>query len=196
MFNDIELKSQAQGGVTLQAIFNKVTNPKGAVLLSHNSSGTKDDLVLCEVEKALFAQGYSTLRYNFHYVGKMAGLEAKFEDILLDMEAAYSFLLDNVSVPNVYLIGKSLGGVVSMEYSIQNALKCPLIILGFYQQGVETYVTEQKLKTFRSPLLIIHGEKDQYTTSDSIRTLLGKNRVANDLFVIQGAVHSLEPFTG
>ncbi len=191
MYNDVVINSPAGGGSKLEGTFDLALNSKAAVLFSHNSSGSKDESIIVELQNYLLKLGLTTFRYNFHYVRRIPVDQAAFEDVLLDIDTAYTYLMSKVSVPNIFLIGKSLGGVVSMEYMIRSGVRCPVIVLGFYEPSVTKYITEARLKDLKSPLLVLHGENDQYTKMEQVRTILGRNRLNYKLYGIKNASHSL-----
>ena len=199
LYNEVEIKSAALGGSTLLGTINLAPNPRGSVLFSHNASGSKDDPVLSALEHSTFQAGFSTLKYDFHYLqdsapGSVDLENISFPDVLKDFDAAYSTLLNKVTVSNVYLVGKSLGGVTSLAYSIENSLKNPIIILGFFEPWVMKYIGESKLRDLKAPVCVIHGERDEYTTIEATRALLGKNRVNSTLYEIKSAQHGLKSF--
>lgn len=192
MFNDVTIKSAAKGGSELAGTFNQVSNSKGLVLLSHNAHGSKEVPLIINFEANLNTNNYSTLRYNFHYVDTMPVENAVWEDLLSDINAAYSLMMSKGVTRNVFMIGSSIGGSVTMEYAIRNDLRCPIIILGFDMNSPVKYITEARLKDLKAPLLVLHGEKDRYSDLNSVRTLLGKSRLNFNLFEIKGASHTLK----
>lgn len=191
MYNDVVITSAARGGSKLDGTFDSAPNSKAAVLFSHNSSGSKDESVIISLQDYLFKTGLTTFRYNFHFVHRIPVDEATFEDVILDIDAAYTYLMSRVSVPNIFLVGKSLGGVVSMDYMIRSGVRCPIIVLGFYEPSVTKYVTEARLKDLKSPLLVLHGENDQRAQMEQVRTILGRNRLNYKLYGIKNASHGL-----
>ncbi len=193
MYNDVLINSKALGGSKLAGTINRVSSPLGAILFSHNAAGNKDVPLIATLEQYYFQKNYNTLRYNFHYVNRIAVENAKFEDIISDIDGAYTFLLENSIVRNVYLIGASLGGVACLEYSLQAQIRCPVVVLGFFEPLVTKYVTEARLKDLKSPILVLHGEKDQYLDVESVRTYLGRNRLNFTLYGVPRADHRFDP---
>lgn len=192
MYNDIVIKSSVLGGVDLAATLDLANNPRGAVLFSHNSHGDKEDVVLSNIQVNLLNLHYTTLRYNFHYVEKKLPVETvRVEDLVEDLDAAYSLLLQKVVVPNVYLVGRSLGGVVSMRFATENKLRCPIIILGFHLPGFEKYMNENSLKTLKSKIFVLHGQNDQYNNATQVRDYLARLGLSFEVREVQGAAHGL-----
>ncbi|MEK7595523.1 MAG: alpha/beta family hydrolase [Patescibacteria group bacterium] len=194
LYNEVLIKSQARGGCELAGTLDIVNNSRISALFSHNSSGNKDDFINTELSKYLLANNISTMRYNFHYVDRFPVQEAQFDDVMMDVDASYTMLVNRAVVPNVYLLGKSLGGAVSLEFSIRNQLKNPIIILGFYEPLVTKYITEARLKSLRSKVLVLQGEKDQYSNPAAIRAYFGRNSLSFLMYEIKNAQHSLESF--
>ena len=166
--------------------------PKGAVLFSHNASGNKEDPIIVTLHDHFYHQyKFTALRYNFYYVSKIDFREVKFEDLIMDLDSAYSLLLDNAPVKNVFLVGKSIGGVVSLEYLIQNNLRSPVIILGFYEPAITNYITEERLRELKSPVLVLQGENDEYIKAFDVRTVLERNHLNFKLTELKGGAHNL-----
>ncbi len=192
MYNDVIVKTQSFGGCDLDATFDQAHNPRGVVLFSHNSHGNKDDVVLTNIQANLFNLRYTTLRYNFHFVAKKIAPEnVRPEDLVEDLDSAYSFMLQKVVVPNVYLIGRSLGGVVSAKFAVENRLRCPVVILGFHLESFQKMIDEQFLKSLKSKLFVLHGAKDEYNSSTDVRNYLSKLGLSFEVREIAGASHNL-----
>ncbi len=192
MYNDVIIKTQSLGGCDLEATFDQAHNPKGVVLFSHNSHGSKEDVVLTNIQANLYNLHYTTLRYNFHFVAKkLAAENVKPDDLVEDLDSAYSFMLQKVVVPNVYLIGRSLGGVVSAKFAVENRLRCPVIILGFHLEAFQKMVDEPFFKSLKSKLFVIHGEKDEYNNSTDVRNYLSRLGLSFEVREIAGAAHNL-----
>src|SRR6185503_12900232 len=163
---------------------------KGVALVLHPhplGGGTMHNKVVFRAAAALNDAGLTTLRINFRGVGQSTGEHDEGRGERNDVRAGLDYLSANYPELNITLCGFSFGARVGLEVGIEDRRVKYLIGIGTpldkYDFGF--------LADCRKPLLLVHGENDEYGDVEQLRTMVAEfeKNVPVQLVVIPGAGH-------
>ena len=165
-------------------------SPKGVALVLHPhplGGGTMHNKVVFRAAAALNDAGLTVLRLNFRGVGQSTGVHDDGRGEQDDVRAGLDYLSQQYPGQKITLCGFSFGARVGLEVGIQDPRVEYLIGIG---TPLEKY-DFSFLSRCRKPLLLVHGEHDEFGDADDLRKLAGdleKNTPVR-LVVIPGAGH-------
>jgi len=95
----------------------------------------------------------------------------------------------------VVLIGKSMGGRIGCHVATEPGTRnlLALVCLGYPLVGQNGSLRDAVLLALRTPILFVQGSRDPLCPLDRLAEVRGRMRVVNQLHVVEGANHSLEP---
>lgn len=163
---------------------------KGVALVLHPhplGGGTMHNKVVFRAAAALNDAGLTVLRINFRGVGQSTGVHDEGRGEQDDVRAGLDYLSQHYPGQQLTLCGFSFGARVGLEVGIQDPRVAYLIGIG---TPLEKY-DFSFLSRCRKPLLLVHGEHDEYGDAEHLRKLavdLEKNTPVR-LVVIPGAGH-------
>lgn len=98
-------------------------DPKASVIISHGFAEHMDRYEY--FAEKLCSRGFNVLRYDLrgHGSNKDLGYVGKFENFTLDLEEMYSFLEKDLSSLPIFMMGHSMGGLITVSYGIKNPEK-------------------------------------------------------------------------
>jgi fermentation-respiration switch protein FrsA (DUF1100 family) len=147
----------------------------GHLLLCHGNAGNVGDRVLHA--ELLTAVGLDVLLFDYRGYGRSTGRPSE-QGTYRDARAALSCLLGQLEVDasRVFYLGESLGGAVALELALEHP-PAGLALLStftsvrdmgrahypFVPTAVvpDAYPTLRRIRELRSPLLVLHGERDE-----------------------------------
>jgi alpha/beta superfamily hydrolase len=164
--------------------------PKGVALVLHPhplGGGTMHNKVVFRAAAALNDAGLITLRINFRGVGQSTGEHDEGRGEQDDARAALDYLSQHYPGLKIVLCGFSFGARVGLDVGIKDPRVGYLIGIG---TPLEKY-DFSFLAACRKPLLLVHGEHDEFGDVDELRKLVAdlENSVPVKLVVIPGAGH-------
>lgn len=169
-------------------------SPKGVALVLHPhplGGGTMHNKVVFRAAAALNDAGLTTLRVNFRGVGQSTGEHDEGRGEQDDARAGLDFLSQNFPGLRILLCGFSFGARVGLDVGINDPRVAYLIGVG---TPLEKY-DFSFLAACRKPLLLVHGEHDEFGDVERLRKLvtdLEQRSVPVKLVVIPGADHFFE----
>ena len=168
-------------------------SPKGVALVLHPhplGGGTMHNKVVFRAAAALNDAGLTVLRINFRGVGQSTGEHDKGVGEQDDARAGLDYLAQQYPGQRITLCGFSFGARVGLEVGIHDPRVSFLIGIGTPLQMYDFSF----LARCRKPLLLVHGEKDEYGDVENLRKLVGdlEKNTPVQLVVIPGAGHFLE----
>ncbi len=106
--------------------------------------------------------------------------------------ALAQFLDREENTTNVFLIGKSMGGRIGCHLALEEKVN-GLICLGYplCAMGDRSKLRDQVLCSLGTPILFVQGTRDPLCPLDLLEDVRTKMRAPNDLYVVNGADHSL-----
>jgi alpha/beta superfamily hydrolase len=152
--------------------------------------GTMHNKVVYRAAAALNDAGLAVLRINFRGAGQSTGTHDEARGEREDARAGLAYLAEHYPGEEIVLAGFSFGARVGLEVGASDDRVVRLIGIG---TPVNMYDFEF-LKACRKPLLLVHGEHDEYGSLRGLRELVaGFQPDANvQLRVIQGTGHFFE----
>ena len=167
--------------------------PKGVALVLHPhplGGGTMHNKVVFRAAAALNDAGLTTLRINFRGVGQSTGEHDEGRGEQDDARAALDYLSQQYPGLRIMLCGFSFGARVGLDVGINDPRVAYLI-------GIGTPLGKYDfsfLAACRKPLLLVHGEHDEFGDVDDLRKFAAdlEKSVPVKLVVIPGADHFFE----
>jgi len=179
----------------LEAIFKEPRQdpPKGVALVLHPhplGGGTMHNKVVFRAAAALNDAGLTTLRINFRGVGQSTGEHDEGRGEHDDARAGLDYLSQSYPALRILLCGFSFGARVGLDVGIKDPRVAYLIGIG---TPLEMY-DFSFLTACRKPLLLVHGEHDEYGGVERLRELVAdlEKSVPVKLVVVPGAGHFFE----
>jgi alpha/beta superfamily hydrolase len=167
--------------------------PKGVALVLHPhplGGGTMHNKVVFRAAAALNDAGLITLRLNFRGVGQSTGEHDEGRGERDDARAGLDYLAANYPGLTIALCGFSFGARVGLDLGSNDDRVRFLIGIG---TPLEKY-DFSFLQACRKPLLLVHGEHDEFGDAERLRQLATEleQKTQVRLVVIPGADHFFE----
>jgi alpha/beta superfamily hydrolase len=152
--------------------------------------GTMHNKVVFRAAAALNDAGLTTLRINFRGVGQSSGVHDFGNGELEDVKAGLDYLAQNYPGQSITVCGFSFGARMGMEIGSNDERVKLLISIGTPLSKYEF----DFLKDCRKPLLLVHGDRDEFGDVEELRALVNSisDRVPVKLVVIPGTGHFFE----
>jgi alpha/beta superfamily hydrolase len=168
-------------------------SPIGAALVLHPhplGGGTMHNKVVFRAAAALNDAGLTTLRINLRGVGQSTGVHDEGRGEQDDAHAGLDYLSQQYPEQRITLCGFSFGARVGLEIGIHDPRVSFLIGIGTPLRMYDFSF----LARCRKPLLLVHGEKDEYGDVEQLRKVVAdlEKDTPVKLVVIPGAGHFLE----
>ena len=165
-------------------------SPRGVALVLHPhplGGGTMHNEVVFRAAAALNDAGLVVLRINFRGVGQSTGEHDEGRGERDDVRDALDYLSSHYPGQRIVLCGFSFGSRVGLEVGIKDTRVAFLIGIG---TPLDKY-DFNFLAECRKPLLLVHGENDQFGDVEQLRKLVAEfeKSVPVQLVVISGAGH-------
>ena len=169
------------------------TSVSGVALVLHPhplGGGTMHNKVVFRAASALTDAGLITLRINFRGVGQSTGRHDEGRGELEDVRAGLRYLVESFPAQPITLCGFSFGARVGLEVGISDERVRSLISIG---TPVDKY-DFGFLEACRRPLLLVHGDRDEFGNLSRLRALVEKlkQNTSVELHVIKNCGHFFE----
>jgi alpha/beta superfamily hydrolase len=166
---------------------------KGVALVLHPhplGGGTMHNKVVFRAASALNDAGLFTLRINFRGVGQSSGTHDFGIGELEDARAGLNYLAQQYPDQPITVCGFSFGARMGMEVGLEDERVKLLISIGTPIDKYDFGFLEQ----CRKPLLLIHGERDEFGDVNKLRKLIDKvaQNCPVQLVVVPNADHFFE----
>lgn len=182
---------------------------KPSLLILHALTGKKENKTINFLAKNIAKQGYNTIQFDFSGHGESEG-KLKESTVTKQLEDINS-VLNQINTEKIILIGNSFSVITSLAFAKKNRKVVGLILISGranyleyieslekkrdkYRLTSDVFVDEsfiidykkynplENIKSFKNPVLIVHGENDRvipkkdaellYDYSDSLRKYL------------------------
>lgn len=130
--------------------------------------GTMHNKVVFRAAAGLIDAGLTTLRFNFRGVGASTGVHNEIEGGTEDVRTAIDYMMNEFPGEDLTLAGFSFGSRTGMEVGINDDRVKRLISIG---TPVEKYLDYDFLAAVSKPILFVHGDKDEFCSVESLRSL-------------------------
>ena len=186
----------AGGGPRLAGVLHlpgsPVPHPAAVVCHPHSMmGGTMDSAVVVAVCRALAAQGWAGLRFDFRGAGRSAGSFDEGRGEMDDVAGALDFLYTRPEVDGrrLAVVGYSFGAGVGLHYAATNGR--PRWMVGIAL--VQAQYADPFLDADPRPKLLIGGAHDPWAPPEPLRAYVARLQPPATLRIIQGTDHF---FTG
>lgn len=173
-------------GLQIEAMVNKNDSNRGAVLAHPHPlyGGNMFDFVVESVANAFWANGYTTLKFNFRGVGKSQGRFDNGMGEQADLTGAVDFL-SGMGIEKIDLAGYSFGTWVISKID-HNAVGIKNVVfvsppVGLMDFGEDVFTNALKL--------VVTGNLDEFAPPNLIRQYLDQCQSKAGLEVIEGSDH-------
>ena len=165
-------------------------SPKGVALVLHPhplGGGTMHNKVVFRAAAALNDAGLTTLRINFRSVGQSTGEHDEGRGEQDDARAGLDYLARNYPGQRITVCGFSFGARVGLDVGINDPRVAYLIGIGTPLQKYDFSF----LSDCRKPLLLVHGEHDEFGDVNRLRELVAElqKKMPLELVVVPVAGH-------
>lgn len=172
------------------------TGARAAIVLGHDSAGSKESELIVALHLALADRGYLTLRFDFPFVE----LGKKRPDAMPVLErtlrqAIASLMGDSQNAPaRLVLGGLGLGARVASQVLAQGAKADGLVALSYplHPSGKPTRLRAEPLFRIICPMLFVQGTRDATCRVDRLRGVLRRIGAPNELVVVDDSDHRLD----
>jgi alpha/beta superfamily hydrolase len=166
---------------------------RGLALVLHPhplGGGTMHNKVVFRAASALNEAGLATLRINFRGVGQSTGEHDEGRGEVEDVRAGLDYLRKHYEGEPLWIAGFSFGSRVGAEVGIEDERVRHLISIGTPVQKYDFSF----LKSCRKPILFVHGDRDEFGSVESLRTLVASlpAEAHARLEIIEAADHFFE----
>ena len=166
---------------------------RAAALVLHPhplGGGTMHNKVVFRASAALNEAGLTTLRINFRGVGQSSGKHDEGRGEQNDVRAGIDYLAAQYPQLELIVCGFSFGARVGLDVAINDQRVQYLIGIGTPLDKYDFTF----LKACRKPLLLVHGEHDEFGDVEQLRKLAAEleKHTHVRLVVIPGAAHFFE----
>ena len=164
--------------------------PKGVALVLHPhplGGGTMHNKVVFRAAAALNDAGLTVLRINFRGVGQSTGEHDEGRGEQDDVRAGLDYLSQHYPGQRIVLCGFSFGAAVGLTVGIHDPRVAYLIGIGVPLKKYDFSF----LTSCRKPLLLVHGEHDEFGEVERLRKLVAEleTNVPVRFEVVSGAGH-------
>jgi len=133
--------------------------------------GTMHNKVVFRAAAGLVDAGLTTLRFNFRGVGSSTGehdVAAEVAGGVQDVKDAVNYMAGEYPGEDMTLAGFSFGTRTGMQAGVDDDRIKRLISIG---TPVDKYKDFDFLAAVKKPILFIHGDRDEFCTVESLRSL-------------------------
>ncbi len=131
--------------------------------------GTMHNKVVFRAAAGLVDAGLTTLRFNFRGVDDSTGEHNEIEGGKEDVADALAYMFDQYHGEDMTLAGFSFGSRTALEVGYADDRIARLISIG---TPVDKYGDYDFLTAVKKPILFVHGDRDEFGSIDSLRTLI------------------------
>ena len=174
------------------------TSPLAIILHPHpQHGGTMNNRIVYSMFHMFVRRGFSVLRFNFRGVGRSQGMFDHGQGELRDAAAALDWMQShNPNASGVWVAGFSFGAWIAMQVLMRRPE-----IQGFLCASLPANMYDFSfLAPCPSSGLIVHGEQDRVTSTDSVIKLVNKlsqqRGITIDFDAIEGADHFFADYLG
>jgi uncharacterized protein len=175
-----EISLKTSDGQTLGAWYKKAGAGRASVVFFHGNAGNRGDCV--QKARLFMDQGFGFLVFDYRGYGGNAGSPSE-EGLYMDGRAALDFLKNQgVEAAGTVLYGESLGSGVVVQMALENALNdepFAAVVLEAPYSAIADIAAQKyplfparllvrdhfdssaKIARIKSPLFVVHGEKDE-----------------------------------
>ena len=189
-----ELRIAVERGGEVSAVLDRPEGARRLLVLGHGAGADMRHPSMQDTVRALTAQGFATLRYQFPYTEKGSRRPDPQPTLLATVRAAVARGRELAGTLPLFAGGKSMGGRMTSLATADGGLEGVrgLVFFGFplYPAGAPATTRADHLARVSLPMLFLQGSKDKLAGLDLLEPVLARLGPRVTLHVIQGADHS------
>ncbi len=201
-----EVRFSSTAGDEIHALYWEAPRNRPTLLYLHGNAQSVFEWAL--VRDELQPMDCGLLLIDYPGYGKSSGSPSE-QSLYASGAAALEWLKseEGIAEENVVLLGKSLGGGVACEIAMDRKLKGVIlestfrsipavihnlipILPGDTLLKTERYDSISKLPRIVSPVLVVHGTKDELIPVEEGQALFEAVRSSRDIYLVEGAGHN------
>jgi len=198
-----EVYFRAKDGVLLYGWW--IPKGKMTVLFAHGNGGNISHRV--DIAARFYREGFSVFLFDYRGYGKSKGDPTE-KGTYKDAEGALQYLQEKLTIPasRIVSVGESMGGAIVVELSTRFSLRaavliaCPTSLFAvrsylspghpMNEKFAGIYDSSVKMAKIRSPVLIIHGDRDELVPFKQGKELFQKANSPKFFYRVRGACHN------
>ena len=189
-----ELRIAVERGGEVSALLDRPEGARRLLVLGHGAGADMRHASMQDTVRALTAQGFATLRYQFPYTEKGSRRPDPQPTLLATVRAAVARGRELAGALPLFAGGKSMGGRMTSLATADGGLEGVrgLVFFGFplYPAGAPATTRADHLARVSLPMLFLQGSKDKLAGLDLLEPVLARLGPRVTLHVIAGADHS------
>ncbi len=190
-------------GKILNGLLFKADSSRGVIFYLHGNSGAVNFWgFISEIYDDL---NYDIFILDYRGYGKSQGKIENEKQLYADVQLAYSMIAKEYNENQIIIIGQSLGTGPASLLAGQNNPKQLILISPYYSVSdlvshnykiVPSFLIKYKfptnefIKDIKSPIVILHGNKDKTIYVDSSKKLIKLCKPSDKLFIIDNLGHN------
>jgi len=198
-----EVYFHAKDGVLLHGWW--IPKGKMTLLFAHGNGGNISHRV--DIAARFHREGFSVFLFDYRGYGKSKG-EPTEKGTYKDAEGALQYVQEKLGIPTsrIVSVGESMGGAIVVELSTRYRFRAAVLIAcptslfevrshlapghPMNEKFVGIYDSSIKMVKVRSPILIIHGDRDELVPFKHGKELFQKANAPKVFYRVQGAGHN------
>jgi len=187
----------------LNALHFKQEDPKGLIFFLHGNAG---NLVDWATDLQFYKRGnYDLFIFDYRGYGKSTGKITHQAQVIKDTQTAWDFIAPQYSDKPIVIYGRSIGSALATQLA-QKAKPSLLVLVSPFSSLINItkqhypmaptwllrfpFETDKIIKNISSPVLLIHGDKDDFISIEHSHKLQPLTQHPSTLITIKGAGHS------
>lgn len=189
-------------GAVLNALHFQQENSRGVIFFLHGNSGHLVDWVT-DLEFYRRAN-YDLFVFDYRGYGKSTGKLKNQAQAVADVRVAWDFIAPKYKDKPIVIYGRSIGSALATQLALE--VDTPLLVLvspftNLIDIAKQRYPialswllrfpfeTDKAIQNVSSPVLLIHGDKDDYIPMSHSKELQQLTKTPSKLLIIKGADH-------
>jgi predicted alpha/beta-hydrolase family hydrolase len=162
---------------------------KAGVILAHGAGSDMNSEFMNFFHEQIAEAGHRCMKFNFPYSQN----KKKVPDPQPVLQATYRKAIEAISMKEVVIGGKSMGGRIASYVADDNSVS-GLLFLGYplHPPGKIDQLRDEHLYQIQKPMLFVSGTRDPFARQDLLAKTLKKIGSYATLLAIEGGGHSLE----
>ncbi len=193
------IKLTTQNGQKISAVYLPNTRAKYTILISH---GNGEDLwQIFPWLEAFKAHGFSVFAYDYEGYGTSSSRPSE-NKTYLDINAAYDYLKNTLHIPDnrIILLGRSIGSGPTIDLArrvsvagviLESAMLTAFRVITYWPLfPFDKYRNNAKISEISSPILFIHGTKDNVVPFWHGKALYALATAHKTFYAVEDAGHN------
>ena len=182
------------GDDTVSAAYDPATSPNetAVVVFAHGAGGNMNDRGVLASAKALRANGFGVVRFNFPYKEKKSGRPDPMPKLTATFVAVTEHVRRELAPARLVIGGRSMGGRAASMLAAEGFAADGLLLLAYplHPPGRLDKLRDAHLPRITMPVLCINGTRDTFCTPELMERAVKTVKTDWRMHWIDGADHS------